>query len=319
MERPERPPRDWKWALFLLAGLAIAAGVYVNRLGDEPLVPLRPRRIPPVSPFNGWTPANPERLPNISHRDAQIATSAADTIPPIGISYPEFNAPFSSPARFDRRTVSPSIVFYWRSEDGDQAAVEQTVAYLEDASATMKEYLHPDDFVSKPLVYYVKSDDPRRGAAPRDAARGAAGRRAIDIACPQQELRGVAVHELAHFYTPRLRRCYERPALCEGLAVFMKTALDGGLGRLHEEARATVISHDEPGLFEMLGEKFYRLSDLGGRYTLGGSFVGFLVERHGIDPVLAVFTGSPFQIVFHKTRPELEAEWRAFLTQAKPQ
>jgi len=318
MESPVTAGRDYKWALLLLAGLAGLAGVYIDRLGDDLSAQSAPgpaiaNRRPPVARYAGWTPSDPDRFPRVRHHDAAITTTEVDALTSRGDELEEIKAPIGKPVRFDRRTESPSIVYLWRSEDGTSAEAEATVSFLEDAATAMKEYLRPDDTESKPMLYSMECSDCGDDRAPHDRARGVAGRHSINIQTTKQELREVAVHELAHFYTPGVARCYERPALCEGLAVFMEAALAGRLGHVHSEAARVASLADGMDLFEMDGAGFYRLSDLGGRYMLGGSFVGYLIERYGIDPVRSAVSGSPFRDAFRTTRVQLEADWRQFL------
>jgi hypothetical protein len=137
-----------------------------------------------------------------------------------------------------------------------------------------------------------------------------------------------SLHELVHIYAPNGNRF-----LAEGLSVYAHEALRGrpahpNFGRdLHEMAR----ERTEKISLAVL-DKVPTPNDLGRQaepveaYVAAGSFVRFLVERHGMEQFRALYdltplipnkraAGSPerWRTVYGQPLEDLEAAWRQFL------
>lgn len=103
------------------------------------------------------------------------------------------------------------------------------------------------------------------------------------------------------------------PGLIEGLAV----ALDWP-GRYetytpHESVRALQKQAKAPSLDQLFGLGFLTFSSARA-YTTAGSFMRFLLERHGAEPVRALYhSGGDFEHAFNASRGELEREWHELL------
>ena len=76
------------------------------------------------------------------------------------------------------------------------------------------------------------------------------------------------------------------------------------------------------GLAEAVGASLSPLGFWGGRgavsYTTAGSFVAFLLERYGPDPLRAAYARADFQGAYGKPASELAREWAAFIDTREP-
>lgn len=311
--------RDYKWALFALAGLAVPAGLWLSRYDPGAALDEAEAR-------RGWKKTVDVPAPYAPPLDASGAlafgprfpkgelkitamTAAVDATRAIDVRVGDREIAMKRPVRFDRKTESASLLFYWRSEELADDEVKRFTATLEGAAVALKDYLDPLDKESKPAIYYQVCAD----CDSDEQAGGAAGRHAITLALPKEEMLETAVHELAHFYTSGRSGCSARPALCEGIAVFADAAFSGKLGRVHGVAKRSREPRAASSVFELTHHEFFFKDGLYERYMLGGSFVAFAAERHGIRPVLAELSGVPFPKAYGRPRSQAEAEWKAFL------
>lgn len=132
-------------------------------------------------------------------------------------------------------------------------------------------------------------------------------------------------HELAHTFgsafgdpvTGLSRRGLQlSPALIEGLANALAPREAFGLD-LHDQAAALDRLERRPPLADIMGVGFWRSASTHA-YTAAGSFVAWLFETRGVEPVMAVYrTAGDFPGAFGRPLAELEAEWLAFL-RARP-
>ncbi len=104
------------------------------------------------------------------------------------------------------------------------------------------------------------------------------------------------------------------PGLIEGLAV----ALDwpGGTDGLtpHQAVRAMQILGVEPQITELFSIEFLTASAARG-YTTAGSFLRFLLERHGAGPMRSLYaSGGDFERAYRRSLASLEREWRAMVS-----
>jgi hypothetical protein len=134
------------------------------------------------------------------------------------------------------------------------------------------------------------------------------------------------LHELTHIYAPNGNRF-----LAEGLAVWAHEALGGVAAfptkgrKLHAEAKDLAADADLTRL-DAIGTPG-RLPDERTSYTVAGSFVGFLIERYGLEKFRALYAETPFAVHgrdgeghparwakhYGRPLPALAAEWKAFL------
>jgi hypothetical protein len=127
---------------------------------------------------------------------------------------------------------------------------------------------------------------------------------------------GALLHEMVHVYAPNDNRF-----LAEGLAVYLHQRLAGNpafpnFGKsLDAEARSLL------GDIESL-ERLDRVrtpAPLGtvlnerNAYILAGSFVGFLVEKHGLADFRKLYETGSYEAAYGKSLGALEKEWRSAL------
>jgi hypothetical protein len=141
-------------------------------------------------------------------------------------------------------------------------------------------------------------------------------------AFPHSSLR----HEIAHaiageFGDPIFRVAARRvlgvpalmsPGLIEGLAV----ALDWRgyeSADPHESVRTMQVNGQLPKLDRLFGLQFFSVSSARG-YTTAGSFLRFLLERHGAAKLRAVYqNGGDFEAAYGVPRAELAKQWSEML------
>lgn len=138
--------------------------------------------------------------------------------------------------------------------------------------------------------------------------------------------RAASVHEVTHVFAPNANRL-----LAEGLAVYAHEYLRGppaypNFGRsLHAAARPYTKQVDIAALERIATPSQLQGSGLGGReaYLVAGSFVRFLIERHGIEKFRRLYAmtpmvpsernaGSPgrWQAVYDAPLQRLAEQWR---------
>jgi hypothetical protein len=135
------------------------------------------------------------------------------------------------------------------------------------------------------------------------------------------------IHEMTHIFAPNGNRF-----LAEGLAVHAHDALGGppafpNFGKpLHAVARRLAEKADIAALDRLPTPNFLQIGGLLGRqesYLVGGSFVRFLIEQHGMEKFRRLYAvtplvphqrnpGSPerWQQVYGMSLDELASEWR---------
>ena len=127
---------------------------------------------------------------------------------------------------------------------------------------------------------------------------------------------GALLHEIVHIYAPNNNRF-----IAEGLAVYLHTKLAGNpafpnfggdLQRLAVRSLSGVQSLEtlnnvrtpQP-LSTVMNEET--------AYVLAGSFVGFLIEKHGLVLFRGFYETGNYEKVYGKSLETLEKEWRSTL------
>lgn len=264
------------------------------------------------APLYLFSQGSRERFPHFlrSNPRPAVKTIVVNAMSGNSMGPSQLNAPMEEPLNFDRKTESPSLDYYWISQEGLKIKSEEIVAELDDVASTLKNYLRPLDSESKSVIYFKKRDVDGDIERHRKTVQGTADRQAIRIFASEAALIPVAVHELTHYYTQNVF-INEKTAFIEGLAVFMEHSYANTLGDLH--MRASRVSPVRCGLHAISSQQFYGIEGLWDRYLQSGSFVAFLVERHGIDPVLRAIAGTPLRRAFRKSEEDLCDEWTTFL------
>lgn len=99
--------------------------------------------------------------------------------------------------------------------------------------------------------------------------------------------------------------------LVEGLAVALE--LPRGSWTLHEWTAALGDLGLAPDLAGQLGPAGFWSSAPARAYTAAGSFLGFLLERHGSRAVARLYQGGDFDAAFGRPLGALVGDWQAFL------
>lgn len=103
------------------------------------------------------------------------------------------------------------------------------------------------------------------------------------------------------------------PGLIEGLAVALDWPAGYDRPNPHESVRVLQALGSEPTLRDLFGLSFLTVSSAKS-YTTAGSFLRFLLDRHGPERLREVYrTGGDFEAVYGLPRGQLEAEWRAMI------
>lgn len=127
---------------------------------------------------------------------------------------------------------------------------------------------------------------------------------------------GALLHEIVHVYAPNDNRF-----LAEGLAVFLHHKLAGNaafpnFGRsLDAEARdrLSLVESLEPLNNVRTPRPLGSVLEERSAYVLAGSFVGFLMDKYGLEEFRKLYEGGTYESVYGKPLAVLEKEWRAAL------
>lgn len=141
------------------------------------------------------------------------------------------------------------------------------------------------------------------------------------------ESRSAITHEVIHVLAPNANRF-----LAEGLGVYAHHLLDGqaaypNFGKdLNREARKLLDRADVAALDRIATPTRLQLSNLNGQnsYIVAGSFVGYLIQRHGMEKFRQLYALTPlvtgqrdagnperWQQVYNVSLGELVNEWRS--------
>src|SRR6185436_4535589 len=103
------------------------------------------------------------------------------------------------------------------------------------------------------------------------------------------------------------------PGLVEGFAVALDWPAGYDRPSPHESVRALQELRALPSLDELFGLSFFTVSSAKS-YTVGGSFLRFLLDRYGPERLRALYgSGGDFEAAYAVPRAQLEAEWRAMI------
>jgi tetratricopeptide (TPR) repeat protein len=138
-----------------------------------------------------------------------------------------------------------------------------------------------------------------------------------DAALPHPILRHEIVHAVASALAPGPLGVPARagvivsPVLIEGLAVAFD--VPRGPWTVHEWSRAARDLGQLPDLAHLLGPGGFFSAAPARAYTAAGSFLRFLVDRHGAAPVARAYGTGELENALGRPLPELVAEWTRFL------
>ena len=118
---------------------------------------------------------------------------------------------------------------------------------------------------------------------------------------------GALLHEIVHVYAPNDKRF-----LAEGRAVYVHQKLAGNRA-LDEGARGWMsrIASLDPLDGVRTPTPLGAVLSEPGAYLLAGSFVGFLIERYGLEEFRKLYGQGSYEAAYGKSLAALEKEWRA--------
>jgi hypothetical protein len=170
-------------------------------------------------------------------------------------------------------------------------------------------------------VYLYRSDEEKRrltGAGATDYTKPWRAEIHIsDEPLPHPVLRHELVHALGSALSdgwlgvPARAGVLVSAGLVEGLAVAVE--LPRGEWTVHQWSRAMRDLGLMPSPARLVGPAGFFATAPARAYTVAGSFLAFLLERHGTAPVQAIYRGRDPAGAMGKSLPDLEAEWNGFL------
>jgi hypothetical protein len=127
---------------------------------------------------------------------------------------------------------------------------------------------------------------------------------------------GALLHEMVHIYAPNDNRF-----LAEGLAVYLHQKLAGNrafpnFGRpLDAQARSRLGDVDSLDRLDRVRTPASLSTVVSEQiaYVLAGSFVGFLIEKHGLQTFRKLYDDGSYEAAYGKPLAALEKEWRSAL------
>ena len=176
--------------------------------------------------------------------------------------------------------------------------------------------------------YFEDSDQKARFIGARNVQMAKPWRHEIYLqhaAFPHQVLRHEIAHAVAGQFGDPLFRVSAGRVL--GLPVFFNAGLIEGIAVAadwpdhftraltpHQSVKAMTEMGMVPPLDRLLSTGFFAFSSARS-YTAAGSFVRFLLDRHGAQPLQELYrSGGDFTAAYGRDRDELFAEWRAMVT-----
>jgi hypothetical protein len=136
-----------------------------------------------------------------------------------------------------------------------------------------------------------------------------------------RENTGALLHEIVHVYAPNGNRF-----LAEGLAVHLHARLgeNPAFPNFGEDLR-TLAARSLSGVTSLDALNAVRtprplgtVMDERTAYVLAGSFVGFLIERHGLAAFRNLYETRDYRGAYGKSFRTLEEEWRGSLSETPP-
>ena len=136
-----------------------------------------------------------------------------------------------------------------------------------------------------------------------------------------REGNGALLHEIVHIYAPNDNRF-----LAEGLAVYVHQKLAGNrafpnFGRpLDGAARSSLGAIESLEALNSVRtpQPLGAVASEQVAYVLAGSFVGFLIERHGLAEFRKLYESGGYESAYGRPLAALEKEWRSSLERSGP-
>jgi hypothetical protein len=131
----------------------------------------------------------------------------------------------------------------------------------------------------------------------------------------QESYAEVLKHELVHVvagrFSPTIIRASFSTGLVEGLA--MAVEWDWGNRTLHQYAAALQTAGLAPNIRSLMGFAGFARQAPSVSYVLAGSFCRYLIDRHGMRTMVALYGGSSIEELTGGSLDSLIGQWRLFL------
>ena len=136
-----------------------------------------------------------------------------------------------------------------------------------------------------------------------------------EVHITRQSVKATLRHELVHIVAAPFGVPVLHASLSTGLVEGLAMAVDGrwGYRTLHQYAaamRETGVAPDIQTIMTITGFVQHSSSV---SYVLAGSFCQFLIDTHGIEPLLSVYGSGAYEEAFRQPLPALVASWQRFL------
>ncbi len=136
-----------------------------------------------------------------------------------------------------------------------------------------------------------------------------------EVHITRQSVNGTLRHELVHVVAAPFGAPVLHASLSTGLVEGLAMAVDGrwGYRTLHQYAAAMHVAGVAPDIRTLMTITGFTSRSSSVSYVLAGSFCRFLIDTHGIEPLLSVYGSGTYEEAFGQPLPVLIASWQRFL------
>jgi tetratricopeptide (TPR) repeat protein len=136
-----------------------------------------------------------------------------------------------------------------------------------------------------------------------------------EVHITRQSVNGTLRHELVHVVAAPFGAPVLHASLSTGLVEGLAMAVDGrwGYRTLHQYAAAMRAAGVAPDIRTLMTITGFASRSSSVSYVLAGSFCRFLIDTHGIKPLLSVYGSGTYEEAFRRPLPVLITSWQRFL------
>ncbi len=159
-------------------------------------------------------------------------------------------------------------------------------------------YVYPSNAVKRRLI----------GAGETELAKPWSGEVHITRSSVDDALKHELVHVVAAPFGVRVLKASLSPGLTEGLAV----AVEGlwGYRTLAEYAAAIRSAGLAPSISGLMTPAGFMTNSSSVSYVLAGAFCRYLIDRHGMRPLMQVYNSGDYEAAYQQTLDSLIVEWQ---------
>jgi hypothetical protein len=136
-----------------------------------------------------------------------------------------------------------------------------------------------------------------------------------EVHITRQSVAGTLRHELVHLVAAPFGVPVLHASLSTGLVEGLAMAVDGrwGYRTLHQYAAAIRAAGIAPDIQSVMTITGFASASSSVSYVLAGSFCRFLIDKHGIGPLLSVYGSGTYEEAFRQPLSALDTSWQRFL------